>query len=76
MTLSEVRGHVEVVPSSNPDSWEDLDRDEYVCLLKASQMDDPCQESFIKWTADQMKPDNNSKGDLTVLYQPVTYLRL
>ncbi|XP_044051343.1 protein shortage in chiasmata 1 ortholog [Siniperca chuatsi] len=61
VTLSEVNGDEEVIPSSNPDSLKDLDQDEYVCLLKESQIKDPGQESFFKWTTDQMKPGNKNK---------------
>ncbi|XP_042344529.1 protein shortage in chiasmata 1 ortholog [Plectropomus leopardus] len=59
VTLSEV--NMEMIPSSNPDSPKDLDQDEYVCLLKESQINNPCQESFHKWTADQMKPGKQNK---------------
>uniref|UniRef100_A0A4W6ECT2 Shortage in chiasmata 1 n=1 Tax=Lates calcarifer TaxID=8187 RepID=A0A4W6ECT2_LATCA len=59
VTLSEVNR--DVVPSSNPDSLTDLDQDEDVCILKESQINDPCQESFVKWTTDQMKPANENK---------------
>ncbi|XP_078105996.1 protein shortage in chiasmata 1 ortholog [Sander vitreus] len=61
VTLSEVEGDVEMIPSSNSDSLKDLDQDEYVCLLKESQVNDPCQESFLKWTTDQMKHENDKK---------------
>ncbi|XP_037632604.1 protein shortage in chiasmata 1 ortholog isoform X2 [Sebastes umbrosus] len=61
MTLSKGRGDVEMIPSSNPDSLSDLDQDEHVCLLKESQINNPCQESFVKWTTDQMKRGNNKK---------------
>ncbi|XP_070689528.1 protein shortage in chiasmata 1 ortholog [Pempheris klunzingeri] len=47
-----------VVPSSNPNSQKDLDPDEYVSLLKESQINDPCRESFFRWTSEQMKPEN------------------
>lgn len=69
VTLSEMNGDVEVIPSSNSDSLKDLDQDEYVCLLKESQIN-PCQESFFKWTTEQMKPKNKNKGDLTFLSNP------
>ncbi|XP_038560284.1 protein shortage in chiasmata 1 ortholog isoform X2 [Micropterus salmoides] len=62
VTLSEVHRDVEVIPSSNPDSVKDLDQDEYVCLLKEAQINDPCQESFVKWTTDQMNPGNKTEG--------------
>ncbi|XP_070759887.1 protein shortage in chiasmata 1 ortholog [Enoplosus armatus] len=58
VTLSEVND-VEVIPSSNPDSLKNLDQDEYICLLKESQINNPCQESFFKWTTDQMKSGKN-----------------
>uniref|UniRef100_A0A8C3AIQ0 Uncharacterized protein n=1 Tax=Cyclopterus lumpus TaxID=8103 RepID=A0A8C3AIQ0_CYCLU len=61
VTLSEVKGDVELIPSSNPDSLEDLDPDEYVCLLKETWINDTCQESFFKWTADQMKHGKENK---------------
>lgn len=63
MTLSEV--NLDMIPSSNPDSLKDLDQDEYVCLLKESQINNPCQESFFKWTTDQMKHENEDKGNST-----------
>lgn len=56
--VSEFKGDVEVIPSSNPDSLQDLDLDEHVCPFN----DDPCQESFFKWTSDQMTPGNKNKG--------------
>nr|XP_033475528.1 protein shortage in chiasmata 1 ortholog [Epinephelus lanceolatus] len=59
VTLSEV--NLDMIPSSNPDSLKDLDQDEYVCLLKESQINNPCQESFFKWTTDQMKHENEDK---------------
>ncbi|XP_040010710.1 protein shortage in chiasmata 1 ortholog isoform X2 [Xiphias gladius] len=61
LTLSEVKGDEEEIPSSNPDSLKDLDQDEYDCSLKESQINDPCQESFFKWTTDQMRPGNENK---------------
>lgn len=69
VTLSEMNGDVEVIPSSNSDSLKDLDQEEYVCLLKESQIN-PCQESFFKWTTEQMKPKNKNKGDSTFLSNP------
>ncbi|KAI3372610.1 hypothetical protein L3Q82_023088, partial [Scortum barcoo] len=64
VTLSELKVDVEVVPSSNPDSLNDQDQDEYVCLTKESQMNNPCQESFFKWTSDQMKIGDKNKDVL------------
>lgn len=63
--LSEATADVDLVPSSNPDSLQDLDQDEILCLLKESQMSDPCQESFLKWTADQMSPTGGAEGNST-----------
>nr|XP_046241409.1 protein shortage in chiasmata 1 ortholog isoform X3 [Scatophagus argus] len=59
--LSEAEQDVDVIPSSNPDSLKDLNQDEYICHLKESEINDPCQESFIKWTTDQMKPEKKNK---------------
>uniref|UniRef100_A0A668UJC5 Shortage in chiasmata 1 n=2 Tax=Oreochromis aureus TaxID=47969 RepID=A0A668UJC5_OREAU len=50
----DVKDEVEVIPSSNPDSLQDLDEDLYVSLLKDSQTDGPCQESFLKQTPDEI----------------------
>ncbi|XP_068460526.1 protein shortage in chiasmata 1 ortholog isoform X2 [Clinocottus analis] len=55
VTPSEVNRDVELIPSSNPDSLEDLDLDENVCLLKDTWINNTCQEPFFKLTADQMK---------------------
>lgn len=62
-----MRGDLELIPSSNPDSLNDLDQDEYVCLLKESQINNPGQESFHKWTTEQMKPGDESKGNSAYL---------
>ncbi|KAG7221311.1 hypothetical protein INR49_017378 [Caranx melampygus] len=72
VTLSE---DVEVVPSSNPDSLMDPDQDDYDCILKEPQTNDLCQESFLKWTTDQMNPGNDHK-DLLLAEElmPVNYL--
>ncbi|XP_068577022.1 protein shortage in chiasmata 1 ortholog [Cebidichthys violaceus] len=64
VTLSDVKGDVEVIPSSNPGSLTDLDQDEYVCLLRETRINYPCQESFLKCTTDQMKHGNENKDDL------------
>lgn len=74
MTLSKGRGDVEMIPSSNPDSLTDLDQDEHVCLLKESQINNPCQESFVKWTTDQMKRGNNKKGNTMLISALKEYL--
>ncbi|XP_029915556.1 protein shortage in chiasmata 1 ortholog [Myripristis murdjan] len=55
ITMSQLKGHsLEMVPSSNPNSEEDLDLDEYFSLLKESKIRDPCHESFSKYLTDQM----------------------
>ncbi|XP_072242952.1 protein shortage in chiasmata 1 ortholog [Leuresthes tenuis] len=56
-----VKNDVEVVPSSNPNSLKDFEQDQYVCLLNEPHIDDSCQESFFKWTTDQMKQGNSNK---------------
>ncbi|XP_042276572.1 protein shortage in chiasmata 1 ortholog isoform X1 [Thunnus maccoyii] len=61
ISLSHVREDVEMIPSSYPNSPEYIDQDEYVCLLKDSKVNDPCQESFFKLTADQMCHGNKNK---------------
>ncbi|XP_026176904.1 protein shortage in chiasmata 1 ortholog [Mastacembelus armatus] len=75
VALSELNADGEVIPSSNPDSLNDLDQDEYIHLLKQSQINVPCQESFVKWTIDQMKPANENRDlqlpeDLIIDYLP------
>ncbi|XP_068994580.1 protein shortage in chiasmata 1 ortholog [Embiotoca jacksoni] len=55
-----VKEDMEVIPSSNPDSLKDLHQDLCVCLLKEPHINDPCQESFFKWTGDQMKTGDMS----------------
>ncbi|XP_068603645.1 protein shortage in chiasmata 1 ortholog, partial [Brachionichthys hirsutus] len=59
VTMSEVKGCAQVIPSSKPGTLKDRDLDESVCLLK--EKNDPCQESFLKWTTDQMKTENNNR---------------
>ena len=68
MSVSDVRGDLERIPSSNPDSLSELDQDEYVRLLKESQISDPGQESFHKWTTEQMKPGDESRGNCMTGY--------
>lgn len=75
-TLSDVKGDVERIPSSNPDSLEDLGFDEYACFLKESKINDQCQESFFKLTADQMEPWSQNKGNTTFLAALEEYLSL
>ncbi|KAM4745902.1 protein shortage in chiasmata 1 ortholog [Anableps anableps] len=52
-----VEKDVEIVPSSNPDSF---DQDQFVCLLN-KQINDTCQETFSKWTTDLTGPESKSK---------------
>ncbi|KAK2901796.1 hypothetical protein Q8A73_011542 [Channa argus] len=56
--LGDMKDDVAVIPRSNPDSLQDPD--EYVCHLKESQINDH-QESFFKWTTDQMKAADENK---------------
>ncbi|TWW60251.1 hypothetical protein D4764_05G0003410, partial [Takifugu flavidus] len=53
-------GDAEVTPSSNSGLLKDLDQKEYVCLVKGSQFDS-CQESFLRWTPEQIKPNNDNE---------------
>lgn len=69
VTLSDVKGDVELIPSSNPDSLEDVDPDEYFCLLKETRINDTCRESFFKWTADQMKHGKENQGKSNVAFR-------
>lgn len=59
----DVKDGVEVIPSSNPDSLQDFDEELCVCLLKDSQADGPCHESFFKQTPDQLTLQDKSEGD-------------
>ncbi|XP_061586256.1 protein shortage in chiasmata 1 ortholog [Cololabis saira] len=61
----DVKDDVEVIPSSNPDSLEDFDRDQ-----NELQINNPCQESFFKLTVEQIKPGNKSK-DLLLPAEPI-----
>lgn len=53
---------VEVIPSSNSESLKDLNQDEYIRLVKGSQINS-CQELFLRWTPEQKKPDHENKGN-------------
>lgn len=53
----------EVIPSSNG-KLLDLGQNESICLVKGSQINF-CQDSFIKWVPQQIKPDDKNKGILT-----------
>ncbi|XP_071402352.1 protein shortage in chiasmata 1 ortholog [Centroberyx affinis] len=61
VTVNQVKGDLEeVIPSSNPNSQEDLDLDDAFSLLKKSKVNGPCQESFCKCTTDQMYSINKN----------------
>ncbi|XP_053181467.1 protein shortage in chiasmata 1 ortholog [Scomber japonicus] len=62
VTLNHVKDKVEVIPSSNPDSLDDPDQDECIRLLKDSKINDPCQESFFKLSADQTYHESENKS--------------
>lgn len=74
-------GDAEVTPSSNSGLLKDLDQKESICLVKGSQFDS-CQESFLRWTPEQIKPNDDNEGNLTfktgtrelVSYQSNCYL--
>lgn len=55
-----VENNMEVIPSSNPDSLEDFDQDQF----KESQINDPYKESFFKCSPGQRKLENQIKGRL------------
>ncbi|XP_076007238.1 protein shortage in chiasmata 1 ortholog [Genypterus blacodes] len=55
VTLSEMKGDLEVIPSSDPNSLDDTDQDqELFCLLNDSKTNDLCQETFCKMTAEEL----------------------
>lgn len=64
INLTEKTESAEVLPSSNGESLKDLEQNEYICLVKGSQINF-CQDSFLKWTPEQIKPDDKNKGTLT-----------
>lgn len=53
-----------MTPSSDSGLLKHLDQKECVCLVKGSQFD-WCQESFLKWTPEQIKPNDDNEGNLT-----------
>ncbi|XP_034025485.1 protein shortage in chiasmata 1 ortholog-like [Thalassophryne amazonica] len=61
ITLNQLRGDLDVIPSSNPNSPNYLNQDEYYYLLKESENRDPCQETFFKLTPEEMRPQNEKK---------------
>lgn len=52
---------MEVIPSSNPDSLTDSE-DQNFGLLEELQSSTPCQETFLKWTDDQMASEKKHEG--------------
>lgn len=66
--LSEANEDVEAIASSDADSRKDPDQHECVCFLKETRIDNPCQESFLKLTTDQMTPGDAHKGKSIFLY--------
>lgn len=63
-----MKGGLEVIPSSNPNSLDDTDQDqELFCLLNESKTNDLCQETFDKLTAEEIEPIIPSNGDSIVL---------
>lgn len=73
--VTEMKEGMEVIPSSNSDSLKDLDQSEYVCLLKESHIN-PCQESFFKWTTEELKPEKENKCNLTFQSTPCYFILL
>lgn len=55
-----------MIPSSNPDSLMDPDQDDCVCIFKEPQTNDPCHESFLKLTTDQMNREDDHRGNLSM----------
>ncbi|KAM8885199.1 uncharacterized protein shoc1 isoform 2-T2 [Spinachia spinachia] len=53
-----LREDVEAIASADADSLKDPGQDECVCILEGTRINNPCQESFLKLTTDQMKPAN------------------
>lgn len=56
---------LEVIPSSNPNSQLDLDRDEAAWVLREARKDKGhfvCNESFSKSTGEKMSPRHQRDG--------------
>lgn len=64
MNLTNKSEGAEVIPSSSDDSLKELEQDKYIRLVKESQTSF-CQDSFLKWTPEQIKSDDENKGTLT-----------
>lgn len=61
--MSSLQEDAEFVPSSNPDSLNELDLDEIGGISIDSE--DPCQETFSKMS--HIEPENERKGSLSIL---------
>lgn len=61
--MTEKSEGAEVIPSSNGESLKDREQNEYNCLFKGSQINF-CQDSFLKWMPEQIKPADKNKGAL------------
>lgn len=55
--------NVDKIQKSDSDSLSIWNQDDYCWPLGKSQKS-PCQESFPKWTSEEMKPQRGIKGDL------------
>lgn len=64
---------VDMIEKSDSDTLSIWNQDDYCWPLGKSQIS-PCQESFIKWTSEEMKPQREIKGDL--LFPLTIYLLL
>lgn len=64
---------VDKIQKSDSDSLNIWNQDDYCWPLGKSQIS-PCQESFTKWTSEEMKPQREIKGDL--LFPITIYLLL
>ncbi|XP_029999100.1 protein shortage in chiasmata 1 ortholog [Sphaeramia orbicularis] len=76
VSLSCLYDAVEVIPSSNPGSQNNLHLDDCDCLVKELKINNPCQESFFKWPTHQMNPESNNKSLLfPEEYMDVDYVK-
>ncbi|KAM9858575.1 protein shortage in chiasmata 1 ortholog [Aulostomus maculatus] len=62
VALSDVKEPPEVVYSSNPNSPDLHEQDELLCLVKESEVKDPCQESFFRLPYDQMNSTHKDEA--------------
>ncbi|XP_062418176.1 protein shortage in chiasmata 1 ortholog [Pungitius pungitius] len=59
--LSEAKEDVEAIAGSDADSLKGPEQDDGFCFLKETRINNPCQESFLKLTTDQMAPGGANK---------------